>query len=117
MAAALTWLAGCGGGSSSQDAPRVEAAPDATSPDRSFVIPEGTGDRVAAGEDVELVPSPLVLSVGDVVQIRNDDSIGYDVGPFYVGPHETMTQRVASKGSYTSSCGLHPTGEITVTVQ
>ena len=57
-----------------------------------------------------------MLRVGQVIRIVNNDDIGYDLGTFYVGAHETLTQRAARVGSYTSACTLHPSGTITLTI-
>ena len=37
-----------------------------------FVIPAGTGDRIAAGEEVELVPARLDVHVRQAVGVRGD---------------------------------------------
>lgn len=93
--------------------PRGVAVDASTRADLEFTIPAGSS---RAGSSAPVLPSPLVLRVGQVIRIVNQDDIGYDLGTFYVGPHETITQRAAKVGSYTSACTLHPSGTITLTI-
>lgn len=93
--------------------PRGVAVDASTPADFTFTIPKGAG---AARSAEPVLPSPLVLKVGQVVRIVNEDDVGYDLGTFYVGAHETITQRASAVGSYTSACTLHPSGSITLTI-
>lgn len=85
--------------------------------DHEFVIPAGTGDRIQAGEDVEIVPRELVVMVGDSLRIVNEDDQGHAVGVFYVGSGETLTQRFDSPGVLEGLCDIHPSGTFTLRVQ
>lgn len=104
-------LVGCGG----RPAPRVEATDAAAT--WSYTVPAGTGDRMDRGEDVDVLPAALDAAVGDVLTIVNEDDRGHVVGLFFVGPGETLTQRFASPGTYRGRCSVHPSGEVTITVQ
>jgi plastocyanin len=81
-----------------------------------FVIPAGTGERIDAGEPVEIVPAQLNIEVGDTVEIENLDTRGHNVGPFFVGEDETVRQTFRSAAVYTDSCSVHPSGEFTIVV-
>jgi hypothetical protein len=119
VAASLAGVAACSGGISTAangDRSQLQSVAADTPADVSFTIPAGAAQRTAAGEIVEVFPNPLVLHVGQVIRIRNDDSIGYDIGPFYVGPGLTMSRRVTAEGAFTSFCDLHPTGRVTVQI-
>lgn len=93
--------------------PRGVAVDASTPADVTFTIPKGSSTRPSA---TPVLPSPLVLKVGQVIRIINEDDVGYDLGTFYVGARETLTQRAATVGSYTSACTLHPSGSITLTI-
>ena len=108
---AAVLLLGCS--SSPSSAPRGQAVDSGTHADLAFTIPAGASKL---GGQTTLLPSPLVMHVGQVIRIVNNDDVGYDLGTFYVGPRETMTQRAVSTGSYTSACTLHPSGRITLTI-
>jgi plastocyanin len=84
---------------------------------REYVIQPGVVDRIAAGENIEVLPASLELRVGDSLRIRNDDDKGSVVGPFYVGPKSVTTQRFTSAGTYSGLCTVHPSGNLTLTVR
>lgn len=112
MVSGLLVLGGCGG-----QGPNV-AFDDAASatPDYSYVIPAGTGERIDDGEDVEIVPARLDVRVGEVIHISNEDDRGHSVGPFFVGAHENLSQRFASAGELVGACSVHPSGQLVVSV-
>jgi hypothetical protein len=119
LAVSTAGIAACGGGGGGSTAPArspIESVSIDTPADVSFTIPAGAAERTAAGENVQVFPNPLVLHVGQVIRIRNDDRIGYDIGPFYVGPGQTTSRRVTGEGDFTSFCNLHPTGRVTVQI-
>jgi plastocyanin len=100
-----------------QHAPDLVAmAPADAAPDWDYVIPLGTADRIARGEVVDIVPSELRVEVGQVIRIRNDDTRGQLVGPFYVGAGETMTQRFSAPGRLEGACQIHVGGRLVVEI-
>jgi hypothetical protein len=84
--------------------------------DYDYLIPPGTGDRIRAGEDVEILPGELDVQVGETIRIVNEDTEGHFVGIFYVGPNETVTQRFASPGEFAGQCSVHPSGTLLLRV-
>jgi plastocyanin len=112
LAAALGVLPACGGSGS---APGVEHATGTA--DWSYVIPQGTGERVDRGEPIAILPAVIDAHVGDVIRIINDDDRGHVLGPFYVGSHESVTQRFTSPGRYRGECSVHTGGELELNVR
>lgn len=108
---AVVVAAGCGGGGGFA----ADSVSDAVA-DYEFVIPAGAGEAFDAGEPLEILPARLEVSVGEVIEIRNDDARGHLIGPFFVGAGETLRQRFASAGTYIGECTVHPSGEIVVEV-
>jgi len=94
----------------------VLGSPHPTSSDHRFVVPAGTAERVARGEDVSIVPDRLFLRVGDTITLVNDDDVVQQAGFLAVGPHETLTYRFRRPGSYVSACTLHAGGSLQVVV-
>ncbi len=90
---------------------RTEAA------DYEFVIPKGALDRMQAGEDLQIVPANLTVKVGQVVRVRNEDLRPVVLGPFAVGPLQTLTQRFATPGTLEGDCNVHASGRIVITVE
>jgi plastocyanin len=95
---------------------QVASADDATTFQFDFTIPPGTADRIAAGEDVEIVPAELVVRVGDAIRITNNDTEDHIVGVFFVASGETLTQRFTSEGVLAGECSVHPSGSFTLRV-
>jgi plastocyanin len=94
----------------------VAEAPEASAADYAYRIPLGTAERISSGEPVEILPAQLDVTVGEVIQIVNEDEEGHFVGIFYVGAGETVTQRFASAGEFVGQCSVHPSGQLTLTV-
>ncbi len=110
---ALVLLSACG---ADRDGALVIDDASAGPADYAYLIPAGTGDRIRAGDDVEILPNNLEVRVGEKIRIVNEDAEGHFVGIFYVGPGETVTQRFASAGEFAGLCTIHPSGTLTLRV-
>lgn len=109
----LTFLGACSGG---KDDALIVDEPGASEFDYDYLIPQGTGDRIRAGEDVEILPAELEVKVGETIRIVNEDGEGHFVGIFYVGAGESVTQRFSSPGEYTGQCSIHPSGQLSLRI-
>ena len=96
---------------------QIASAADATEFQYEYVIPAGTAERVAGGQEVEIVPRELVVTVGEAIRIVNDDDEGHIVGVVFVGAGETLTQRFTAAGELSGQCSVHPSGEFTLRVE
>lgn len=118
VAAALVCLAllagACG---SDRSGPLVAEDPDATVFDYDYLIPDGTADRITAGDNVEILPAELEVRVGEVIRIINQDDEGHFVGIFFVGAGETVTQRFSNEGEFEGACTVHPSGTLVLRVK
>lgn len=89
----------------------------ATQPaDYQYEIPAGSGDAIDRGEPLDILPGELVVSVGEIIEIVNQDDRGHLVGPFFVGANETLRQKFSSPGEFIGICTVHPSGELVLTV-
>jgi hypothetical protein len=82
----------------------------------TYVIPKGTGQQIAAGQSVTLMPLEVRLRVGDSLELRNLDGRQYFVGPFTVRANETVKQSFRVAGVYRGACTLNPQNEIRIIV-
>lgn len=98
---------GCGG---SEDAGPEE-------PTYSFLIPAGSADRIEQGEILDILPRELVAQLNETVIIVNEDDEAHILGPWFVGPGETLRQRFTTEGVFEDSCSVHPSGRFTVVVE
>lgn len=84
--------------------------------ERVIVIPLGTADRIAGGEDVDLVPADLRIRLRDYLVVINNDVANHQVGPLVVGPGEQLRTLFAEAATVQGFCSLHSTGQITIHV-
>lgn len=117
VVAASAWVIGSGLRDDSNETFVVDAAQGVTEFDHDYLIPAGTADRIAAGEQVEIVPAELVVQVGDSIRIVNEDDADHLVGLFFVGAGQTMTQRFRSEGTLQGECSVHPSGQFRIIVE
>lgn len=85
--------------------------------DFEFEVPAGTGERLADGDPVDVLPNPLVVTVGDTIRIRNRDRDPIVLGPFYIAAHSVLTQRFVAPGRLVGDCIVHATGRLVVDVR
>lgn len=113
LAIVVVMVSACGEsvGFRTDEASGVEFEPTLT-----FVIPEGAGEAYDAGTPLEILPARLEVSIGDSIEIRNDDDRGHLIGPFFVAADETLRQTFASAGEFIGDCTVHSSGEIVVVV-
>ncbi len=71
-----------------------------------LVVPAGTGDRLAAGEAVTIMPDRLELHVGDSLVIRNEDSVDQSVGPYFVNAGGEVRFTYGKAGRFEGYCPL-----------
>lgn len=112
-AAILLAIAGCSGGDEAFD---VEDAVETVVADYDFTIPVGAGEALDAGTPLAILPARLDATVGETIQIVNEDDRGHLVGPWFVGAGETLRQTFASPGEFIGECTVHPSGEIRVII-
>ncbi|WP_419842758.1 hypothetical protein [Candidatus Poriferisodalis sp.] len=79
-------------------------------------IPHGTAERLASGEDVEIIPEELEFRMRDALVIVNRDSVKHTIGPFEVEPGETFERTFGEAAAFAGYCSLHPAGSIRISV-
>lgn len=74
----------------------------------TIVIPEGTAERIEAGDPGPQLPQGMVFVVGDVLEVINQDVVDHQLGPIWVPPGAAgnLTLEYAEKYSY--SCSFAP---------
>lgn len=84
--------------------------------ERVIVIPEGTAQRLAAGDDVALIPPDLHFRLRDRLVVVNNDNTDHQVGPFTVLPGQRLEKRFSEAATLDGFCSLHPSGRITIEI-
>ena len=96
----------------------VNSVGDVSSREYRIVIPEGTGDLIAAGEDPGVIPAEIQLTLGeqDILVIENHDYVGHRISDFWVGAGETLRQEFHTPAIYKGECTLHESAQIQIIV-
>lgn len=90
-----------------------------------FVVPAGTAERLARGEDVGIIPKRIKVRLGDRIKVRNEDSQWARLGLFDVAPGETVSMAFNTPGEVegvifsdeSAGCGAVPTDADTFIVE
>ena len=98
-------------GPTTTEVPRVGAALGVVNATYQYTIPDGAGAAIAAGEKrANVLPGSITAQVGESIRIENKDRQGHSVGPWYVGPNETLVQQFTAPGTFEGECTVHDSG-------
>ena len=88
------------------------------SKEQIYVIPKGTFARRMAGENVDILPSEIHLTIGvnDVLVLRNQDDVPQLFGPVLIMPGQSFRLPFARPSRYQFACSLHVSGQLEVVV-
>jgi|TARA_B100000959_G_scaffold148056_1_gene155404 hypothetical protein len=92
----------------------IFAGPGRARERREIVIPAGTADLIAAGENPLDLPANWSFRSGDVLVLDNRDDVGHYVGAWF-SPYGEVTE-ITVTASATVFCTLHPAGQIYIDV-
>ena len=83
-----------------------------------FEIPRGTSARRMAGEDIEILPRTIRLTLGvrDVLVLRNSDGVPHVFGPALIMPGQSFRLPFATASTYSFQCSAHADGQLSVIV-
>jgi len=73
-----------------------------------LLIPAGTAERVAQGEAAPGIPEKMTFVVGDVLEVRNEDSVDHQLGPVWVPAGSTGKLVLKDANRYAYSCSFVP---------
>jgi len=84
-----------------------------------FEIPKGTWARRRAGDQVEILPERIRLTVGlnDVLVIHNLDDVPQTFGPTIMMPGQSFRLPFERAASYQFICTAHASGQLTIEVE
>lgn len=82
-----------------------------------YTIPAGTSARIAAGEQVNVMPAKLVVHVGDSLVLRNDDSVTQQMGPLSVEAGSVLKMKFARVGTIEGTCTMNAEGTAKIIIE
>lgn len=80
-----------------------------------LVIPPGTSAKVAQGESV--IPAGQVFVVGDVLEVKNEDSVTQTLGPLVIPPGSSASMKLDQVGNLSFTCSFQPSKYYGIEVQ
>jgi hypothetical protein len=91
----------------------------AASRDHVFEIPNGTWARRMAGNQVEILPSRIRLTLGlqDILVLRNADEVPQTFGPTLIMPGQSFRLPFERAAEYQFACTAHASGQMTIVVE
>ena len=84
-----------------------------------YVIPKGTWARRHAGENLDVIPAEIDLTIGakDVLVMRNQDDVPQLFGPVLIMPGQSFQLPFRRASTYLFACPLHTSGLLTIVVE
>ena len=73
-----------------------------------LVIPYGTAQQVKDGQDNPSLPSNMVFVVGDILVIKNEDTVAHQVGPLWVPPSTSGVLSLDTADQFAYECSFEP---------
>ncbi|MBM0105647.1 hypothetical protein JM946_12845 [Steroidobacter sp. S1-65] len=92
--------------------------PESPRREQPFVIPEGTWARRMSGDQVDILPQQirLTLGVNDVLFLKNLDTVPQTFGPALLMPGQSFRLPFELASEYQFACSAHSSGQMTVIV-
>ena len=84
-----------------------------------FEIPAGTSARRLSGEDLDILPHTihLTLGVNNILALRNADAAPHIFGPTLIMPGQTFRLPFTMASTYSFQCTAHADGQLNVIVE
>ena len=73
-----------------------------------LVIPPGTAQEVARGEQPPSIPKNMTFVVGDRLVVKNQDSVEHKLGPLWIPPNSTAQLSLDQQDSFAYECTFQP---------
>ena len=74
----------------------------------TLVIPNGTAEQVARGEQPPSIPDNMSFVVGDTLVIRNQDTVDHQLGPLWIPANSSAQLSLDEEESFAFQCSFQP---------
>jgi len=83
---------------------------DSRPPERILmVIPDGTADLVAQGQQPPSLPESMLFVIGDTLVVRNDDRVDHQLGPLWIPAGSEASLQLETSGNFVNACSFQTT--------
>jgi hypothetical protein len=73
-----------------------------------LIIPPGTADQVARGEQPPTIPENMTFVVGDRLVVENKDSVEHKLGPLFIPANSTAHLSLDQEENFAYECSFQP---------
>lgn len=73
-----------------------------------LIIPAGTSDQIARGEQPPSIPENMAFVVGDRLVVRNDDVVDHKLGPLWIPANSSAQLSLDQEESLAYECSFQP---------
>jgi hypothetical protein len=73
-----------------------------------IVVPKGTAEQVARGEQPPSIPQTMTFVVGDTLTVKNEDTVDHKLGPLRIAPGESASLLLDRAESLVYECSFQP---------
>jgi hypothetical protein len=73
-----------------------------------LIIPSGTADQVARGEQPPSIPQNMTFVVGDKLIVKNEDSVDHKLGPLWIPAKSSAQLSLDKEESLAYECTFQP---------
>ena len=74
----------------------------------TLIIPRGTAEKVARGEQPPSIPKGMTFVVGDTLLVKNDDVVDHKLGPLWIPANSTAQLSLDQQESLSYECTFQP---------
>ena len=73
-----------------------------------LVIPLGTAQRVASGQQPPSIPQNMSFVVGDTLVVKNEDAVEHRLGPLWIPAGTSASMKLNTDQKYAFQCSFVP---------
>lgn len=73
-----------------------------------LVIPRGTAEQVARGEQPPTIPTDMIFVVGDVLVVKNEDVVDHTLGPLWIPSNTSARLALGQAENLAYECSFQP---------
>lgn len=74
----------------------------------TLVIPNGTSEQVARGEQPPTIPENMSFVVGDILVIRNEDVVDHKLGQLWIPANSSAQLSLDQEQNFAYECSFQP---------
>jgi hypothetical protein len=74
----------------------------------TLVVPAGTAEQVARGEQPPAIPENMSFVVGDTLIIKNEDSVDHKLGQLWIPANTSAQLSLSEEESFAFECSFQP---------